>query len=248
METCENPKLLENNIDFFYCNIRTLLNIRPDIIYSNFKESGISLSYSSSNSANRDPVELANDRQILMTLNSSIIINCFSLFEASFEWKLLHDLNTKGLTGIQEKVMLKYIDEVIKISSIDKYISEYKFLTGLDLKNVFDDDEKKCFSNFKAFYVIRHLLVHGSSTRHIMIPQDNGGLIRIDDDDKDYQYLVNVLKENLNLNIPNRFFNLDLLLSINQIADLLIYSTVIITKKLSLGNKAKFIKEDIFKK
>ena len=248
METCENPKLLENNIDFFFCNIRTLLNIRPDIIYSNFKESGTSLTYSSSNSANRDLDDLANDRQILMSLNSSIIINFFRLFEASFEWKLLHDLNTKGLTGIQEKVMLKYIDEVIKISGIGKYINEYKFLTGLDLKNVFDDDEKKCFLNFNAFYVIRHLLVHGSSTRHIMIPQDNGGLIRLDDDDKDYQNLVNVLNEKLKLNIPNRFFNLNLLLSINQIADLLIYSTVIITKKLSLGNKAKFIKEDIFKK
>jgi len=248
METCENPKLLENNIDFFFCNIRTLLNIRPDIIYSNFKESGTSLTYSSSNSANRDLDDLANDRQILMALNSSIIINCFSLFEASFEWKLLQELNTKGLTGIQEKVMLKYIDEVIKISGIGKYINEYKFLTGLDLKNVFDDDEKKCFLNFNAFYVIRHLLVHGSSTRHIMIPQDNGGLIRLDDDDKDYQNLVNVLNEKLKLNIPNRFFNLNLLLSINQIADLLIYSTVIITKKLSLGNKAKFIKEDIFKK
>lgn len=80
-------------------------------------------------------------RNILPAINASLVIQGFSLFEASFERLLIDKLNTENLTGIQEKVMMKYIDDVIKLSNEERLASEFKFITGENLKTFFSQDE-----------------------------------------------------------------------------------------------------------
>ena len=244
MVSNENLKLLKNNITFFYNNLTTLISLRPDIKYT-FKEKGMVVSQKS-NFKMKEGIngfeELIKKEQLQRTLNSAIILNCFSLFESSFEWRLLHELNTKGLSGIQEKIMLKYIDGVIKISSIDNYLKEYRFITGKSLNESLNTDEHMLFNVIKKFYVMRNILIHGSSIKEEFIKENQGGWIKLDKDNEDYHIFFEMIKEKINLGVSYHNFSLDLVLLVNNITDLLLNATLNIANKLSTGTNTIFIK------
>ncbi len=219
-----------NNIQFYKKNINIFLKLRPDCS-ANFKWSDkhVSYTFSGLKSNSIDDIELAMD--ILPALNSSIILNCFSLFEASFESRLLHELDISNLNGIQEKVMTKYIDEIIKLSSEEKYAKEFKFITGNSLNDFFSTDENEKYKTIKAFYQLRNLLIHGSVTKRVIIPFVEGGKIEMDLDDMEYQKLILLLKDKLEIGIPNKLFILDLLLINNQVTNLLVEAVLTISNK-----------------
>ena len=244
MESEDKPKLLQNNIGFFYENIISLINMRPKVEFFIKKASNSSIQFSVEGGS-AGQVNLDNFMQIkqqIRAINSSAILNCFSLFEASMEWRLLNDLTTEGLSGIQEKIMSKYIDNIIRISNIDNYKSEYKFITGKSMGDLFNEAEKKMFTNIEKFYVLRHLLIHGSAMK-MVIHVSNGESIRLDEDDREYQNLVSLLNLELKLNISKTFFPIDTLLTLNQVADMLFFSTNQVVKKLLHENESKIFKK-----
>ena len=248
MNSLKKPKLLENNIHFFVNNLISLLKLRPQISFElNEHEIDKNVEITASdNSYDIDSFyQIQNE---IKALNSAIILNCFSLFEATFEWKLLtvSELNTKGLTGIQERVMQKYINDVIKISSIDNYIKEFKFITGKSIKEYLSENDYKNFLLVKDFYVVRHLLTHGSVSKNVMEPKDYGGTIELDTEDKEYQIFLSSLKKRLKINVSNAKLRLEHLLLINGVTDLLLLSVFGLTKSFNLTKKAIFVKENIF--
>lgn len=245
MKSEDKPKLLQNNIGFFYENIISLINMRPKVEFFIIKASDSSIQLSikggSANQVSSD--NLMQIQQQIKAINSSVILNCFSLFEASIEWRLLNDLTTEGLSGIQEKIMSKYIDNIIRISNIDNYKSEYKFITGKSIGDLFNEAEKKMFTNIEKFYVLRHLLIHGSAMKMVSIHLSNREFIRLDEDDREYQNLVSLLNLELKLNVSKIHFPIDTLLILNQITDMLFFSTNQVVKKLLHENESKIFKK-----
>jgi hypothetical protein len=97
------------------------------------------------------PSDFFNFRETLPALNTSILIQGYSLFEASFERFLLEFLSTNNLTGIQEKVMENYINEVLKLSSEKRLAEEFNFITGSSLASFFSRRNMKNIISFKRY-------------------------------------------------------------------------------------------------
>lgn len=107
--------------------------------------------------------------------------------------------------------MCKYIDEVIRLSSEEKYSKEFKFITGTSLSDFFSTIENEKYKTIKIFYQLRNLLIHASVTKRVMIPFAAGSKIEMDLDDIEYQKLISLIKEKLQIGIPNNLFILDLM-------------------------------------
>ncbi len=233
MSELKQTRTLKTNAHLFWENISTLKRLRPElnIVYG---DSPNSVTFHlEGNGLSRGNIVIQMEKQNeLIAYNSSIILNCYSLFESSFESILLKELNTKNLTGIQEKVMLKYIDNILKLSSETKYNEEHKFITGKALSDLFNETEKDFYKTIKIFYLLRHRLIHGSSTKSIFIKGNNGGQIILDQTDKEYQDLVQYIKTKIELKIPSEFANIEILLLDNRVADLIAEATNIIADKL----------------
>lgn len=172
MEKKETSKVLYDSINFFQKNIDALYALRPKCRVHFTYNGRVAFNFTIDNITID---EFEGMRNILPAINASLVIQGFSLFEASFERLLIDKLNTENLTGIQEKVMMKYIDDVIKLSSEERLASEFKFITGENLKTFFLQDEYKMYELIKTCYTLRHLLVHGSATKRVMVPHDLGG-------------------------------------------------------------------------
>jgi len=237
--TMENEDIIRGNIEIYLSNIEVLRNLRPKVDFN--IEAPLETRKTVFNNNLENYLSCKNK---LIALNSSLITNCFSLFESVLEWLLLENLSTKGLSSTQERVMNKYIDDIILISGIHKYKKEYTFITGKDIKERFSPDLKLTFEKIEMFYVVRHLLAHGSAMRNIYIPIDEfGGEIAVSKSDKKYQNFLNMIKNDLEINIPNEHFTLKTILVSNQITDLLIACCEKITNELRTGENFLYLKE-----
>jgi len=243
MASNETLKVVMNNVQFYLANVKILLKLRPDYTI-NFKPSNKHVSYTISGLKDNSIEGFEVAMELLPALNSSIILNCFALFEASFESRLLHVLDTSNLSGIQEQVMNRYIDDVIRLSSEEKYAREFKFITGKPLNSFFSAKENEHYKIIKTFYLLRNLLIHGSVTKGIMIPIGKGSKIEMDLDDTEYQKLIILVNEKLNIGVPPNLFEMKLLLINNKVADILVEAVLIVSNKL-LNNTKTILK--IFK-
>ncbi len=250
MEENKTAKILWNNIRFFQRNLAILIKLRPKIkvVFSPQQKNSVGLHLEGELCHNDGVTDYIENHYRLHAFNTSIILNCFSLFEASFERLLLENLNTKNLSGIQEKVMLKYIENVLKLSSHSNYAKEYKFITGKNIKDLFTPEEKYFYQVIDKFYTLRHILIHGSSSKNIIVAQKHGGAVELDTDDLEYQELVEFIKEKFGIQVPSNRFSLDILLMLNEVTDLLAMATLNISHKLFDNSKFKlqYIKADIF--
>lgn len=244
-------KVLENKIQFFIRNLLTYQNLRPKInlVFQNPESGQIAYRLEGDVASPKDDLTgYLESIDRLKALNTAIVLNCFSIFEASFEALLLKELDTKNLTGIQEKVMLKYIEGIIRLSSHLNYAKEYKFITGQSIKETLSKNEYQLYELIVKFYTLRHRLVHGSSTKIIFIDKGDIGQIELDADDVEYQELLNAIKSHLGIKVSSKRLSLDILLSINEVTDLLSFATLTISTKFysPIGTPFKFVKENIF--
>jgi len=250
MSDLNKAKILDNNITFFETNLITLLKVRPKIkvTFKNTDREIIQYQLDGELCHDDDFSRYPENHQRLQAFNTAIILSCFSLFEASFETLLLTELDTKNLTGIQEKVMLKYIEDIRKVSSHNNYLKEYTFITGKRLKEFFSKEENELHAIIDKYYSLRHLLVHGSSTKNIIVNNGAFGQIELDTDDKEYQEFIEMVKEKLSIKVSSKRLSIEILLLINEVADLLAYAVLQISNKLCDNRKGKFkfIKENIF--
>ena len=250
MSDLNTAKILDNNITFFVTNLITLLKVRPKIkvTFKNTEKGIVQYQLDGELCHEDDFSKYHENHQRLQALNTAIILCCFSLFEASFETLLLTELDTKNLTGIQEKVMLKYIEDIRKVSSHNNYLKEYTFITGKKIKEFFSKEENELHGMIDKYYSLRHLLVHGSSTKSIIINHGISGQIELDTDDKEYQEFIDMVKEKLSIKVSSKRLSIETLLLLNEVADLLAYAVLQLSKKLCDNGKRKFkfIKENIF--
>ncbi len=230
MDEKETGNALYYMINFFGKNIQVLNKYRPKvrIVYN---KDGTSSSPEGNVQGGIEGYLKVLDE--LGAFNTSLVLNCFSLFEASFECRILHGLDIGNLEGIQKSVMLKYIRDVLKLSNINNYAKEFEYITGMSLKEFFTVEEYEYYQIIKSFYVLRHLLSHGSASMNVIIPEGNGGKIEIDESDSEYQKLLKMLEEKIGIKIANKNMNVDKLLQINDVVSLLIYATYVVSSKFT---------------
>jgi len=248
MEATEKPKIFLETISFLRKNIDALISIRPKCKV-NFSFNG-RVTYSFTIDELNSAEEFEGVTTILPAINTSLVIQSYSLFEASFERFLLEELNTENLTGIQEKVMAKYIDDVVKLSSENSLAEAFAFITEKKLKDFFSKEEFELYQLIKDCYLLRHLLVHGSSTKRLIVPNDHGGTILLDPDDTKYVTLMQKLITKFQLPVPREYLSIELLVLESNIVDYLINAVKIISEKFYNYKefKPKYLKEDFFKK
>ena len=221
--------ILLNNTNLFISNIKVFKKLRPKITFTIDRKNNV---------VSNNAIDVKTILDELRALNSAIILNCFSLFESSYEWRLLHELTTRSLAGIQKRVMSRYIDDIIKISSVDNYSKEYKFITGKSIAEFFSKDEYKLFLLIKDLYLIRNLLVHGSSIKHIKMVGDT---LEFDDNDNSYKKIINQINKYIDPDISPNLSNLDSWLLSGEFVNFFISSTLTVSKKLSLANEKTFM-------
>jgi len=229
-------KILLSNVHLYRSNIRSLSRLRPqvELEFGPIGTSGaVSFTYKGDTSAYQEDIaELSYD---LQALNSAIVMNCFALFEASFEQLLLSYVSTDNLTGVQEKLVLRHIETVINLSSEARYAEEFHFLSEMKIKEFFTEEENDAYHIIKTFYVLRHLLAHGSVTKHEFLPGKREGKINLNLDDQKFQELVALLKNRLQIPVLRESLNLSLLMQINEVASFLGIAVHKVTQKMLRG-------------
>lgn len=237
----EKGNVLEYMIDFFSKNIIILLKARPKVRMVYSKDGG---SFTPEGKVNGGIDEFMHVLDELRAYNTSIVFSCFSLFEASFECYLLHHLDVKNLEGIQKKIMLKHIRDVLNLSNIENYSKEFEFITGKKMNKFLNEDEYENFQFIKNFYIVRNILSHGSAMMTAYIPMGNGGSIVIDENDTNYVNLLKSIESKITMKIYNKHMKIRDLMHINDVIDLLVESTYItsarFTKEIKYGVKILF--------
>lgn len=235
-EVKENTAIC-NMIDFFITNLNVLHDLRPDVeIYYN--EDGRQLYEPEIKLSGMPDFEAYKDK--LQAINTSIILNCFALFEACFEAKILHQLNISSLNGIQKKVMLRYINQVIKISSIKNYSDEFKFVFGKSIKDYFTHEEYKSYQLIDDFYVVRNILIHGSAQINKIQSEPYSFKIMLGDDKNNYSKLINKLIQEHNIRISFTHTTLSKLILVNEAVKLLVKATATISYKFTIDIPYEF--------
>lgn len=183
----------------------------------------------------------------LCALNSSIVLNSFALFEACFERQLLKGLNTENLSGIHEKVVDKYIEQIIELSSVERYEKEFAFIKDQKLSDFLDETGNQDYEIIRTFYVLRHFLIHGSASKQIIEIENGIGNYKNDPSDKKYQKLITFIKSELNLTVSDSSMNLRTILYLNEATDLLAKAVFSVSNQLLKGTKhGQFRKENLF--
>jgi hypothetical protein len=240
----KGEKILLSNVHFYLSNIKALSRLRPNV-EPDFRppsDSG-AIAYAWKGDLQSYKGDIAQLSEDLQALNSAIIMNSFALFEAAYEQLLLSYVNTDNLTGVQEKLVLRHIETVINLSSESRYVEEFRFLSVKSMKEFLTPKEYEAYQVVKTFYVLRHLLAHGSVTKHEMLPGTTSRKVNLDLDDRPFQELVSLLRERLQLSVPKESLNLSLLLQVNSVASFLAIAVhTVIKKMLSKGQSVvKFV-------
>lgn len=208
----DKGKATINGIYFFKANLEELYELRPRM-------------------------QSIDEKIIRQTnaINTSIVLNCFALFEACLESYLLDKINMKKLDGIHKNIVFRYIKDIIKISSISNYNKEFKFITGTDIKDELDETAFESYKVIVMFYPLRHYLVHGSVTIHDTVRKDNKGIyFELSSENANYKELLVFLSKKFNKKIAD-FKNKDpyTLVFQHETVDLLYEAICVFHKKIT---------------
>lgn len=143
--------------------------------------------------------------------------------------------------------MRDYIDKIMNLNSLDYYMKEYKYITGRRLSKNLSEVENKSLDFIKQFYEVRHLLIHGSAIKYVLISESGGYSRNVDVNDSKYVNLISAIKEKVDIDIPTKLFSIEYILMNNNIIDTFIKAILLLSEKFSSQSKAKFIDENIFK-
>ena len=98
----------------------------------------------------------------VLAINTSIILNATSFFEGFLENILLRKIGSiKGLQSPIKKIVSDYQNLIIRISSISEFKKQFYTLFGDKLNNILASN-KDDLDFIEKFYLIRHLISHGS--------------------------------------------------------------------------------------
>jgi len=238
MNLKDNSKILLDNRTIFEQNLCTLYNLRPKETFE-FKGTERSTSYNLKNNKKVNVEDIINKIQ---SLNAAIIVACYSYFESCFETLILDNLSLENLNKEQERIVTKYIDDVIKLSNIEKYEKEFQLVNGTSLKDLFTKNEMDNYEVIKELYTLRHLIIHGSTSKRVYIESENKtfGRFVLDENNNEIQRLITFIKNQTKVDIHNNQYSLGLILLNSQLVDILFESTKIITSKFNSKIKNKF--------
>lgn len=150
----------------FKKNVNELKSMRPDLYVSPSQDS---YSILGKETYKEDFISTyVNTFSRVWALNTSIILNTTSFFEGALENLLLRGVgDISNFKEPTKTILFEYQEEIIKISSIQSFDNHFKKVFRYNLNElVLDKNDYKFIENF---YLIRHLLVHGSkvSTNYI---------------------------------------------------------------------------------
>lgn len=131
-------------------------------------------------------------------INTSIILNTTSFFEGFLESILLRKIGSiKGLQNPIKKIVSDYQNQIIRISSIDEFKKQFNKLFGDKLNNILKSN-KDDVDFVEKFYLIRHLVSHGSMIEtHLSHPES--GVTLLTHTEPEYIHLMKFLEKRYGL-------------------------------------------------
>jgi hypothetical protein len=240
-------KVLFSNVYLFVRNIKTLIRLRSkvEMDFLDKDENGKIRYQHNGDLSNYSGMAAFNLADDLIAINTAIIMNCFGLFEACYEQLLLSFIKTSKLDSIQERIISKYIDFILKLSSEQNFSKEYFAITNKKIKEILNDEERNYYEGIKIYYIIRNLIAHGSAIRKEFSKGTIDSKLNLDPDELEYQKFLEFIKNKLKIPMPNESLDLELVLQINAVASYLGIAVYKIMQKFLIGTTAlKFLQNE----
>lgn len=213
----------------FKDNVTILNNLRPDLYLS---PSVGGYKFMGEISEQDNFPELCDEYlKTVRAINTSIILNTTSFFEGFLENILLRKIGSiKGLQSPIKKIVSDYQNQIIRISSIDEFKKQFNKLFGDKLNNILKANQDDI--NFiEKFYLIRHLVSHGSMIETHFSHLKSGGTL-VMHTEPEYIYLMKTLgkryglKEDINIGYTSLLLHSEIIDDFSKttfnLADLLI--------------------------
>jgi hypothetical protein len=176
---------------FFKQNISVLQQSRPDI----YLIPGTQHLYQYSGSlATYNQVEGFSPLMMkVQAMNCSIILNLTSYFEGLLENLLLRRIGKCGsVQGHVRQIVEDYRLELTRISSLSEFKKHFKKLFGKKISEIVGDTHDE-LTFVEKFYVVRHVLAHGSRIPTTILDLQGGGS-KIEHEDRSYRELMHYLE------------------------------------------------------
>lgn len=152
----------------------------------------------------------------VIAINTSIILNEIGFFEGFLENVLLRRIGSVStLHEPHVHIVKEYQQKIIRVSSIREFKQHFKSLMGVQIKEAIGKEYSN-FSFIEHFYIIRHLLAHGSMIMTTFKKQKQG--YRLLHTDPDYTNLIKLLRTRYSLKSDTTIEFLSLLMS-SEIVD-----------------------------
>ena len=144
----------------FKNNVTTLTNLRPDVYLSPSVDGYKIMGTITTQDKFIESYE--EHSKTVQAINTSIILNTTSFFEGFLESILLRKIGSiKHLQSPIKKIVSDYQNQIIRISSFDEFKNQFNKLFEDKLNNILKSN-KDDVDFIENFYLIRHLLSHGS--------------------------------------------------------------------------------------
>ena len=155
-------------------NIKTLKSMRPSVWLKPNDEFGHSIVGDLTKQSDFFN-SFESHLQTVRVINSSIILNATSYFEGFIENLILRHLDkTSDLPDRVKPILDEYKNKVIQASSLDELRKYFKIAFSLSFGDMLAN-RKMDLIFIENFYVLRHLLVHGSIIETISKDNEDGG-------------------------------------------------------------------------
>ncbi|MDO8177028.1 MAG: hypothetical protein Q7T62_02175 [Undibacterium sp.] len=227
-------KLNYSIFGFLQENVGHLRNLRPDLYMSPAQDSSQILG---SLVERLDFAEIMNSNfPIVQSINTSIVLNTTGFFEGLLENILLRKIGSiSHLPDPISAIASDYKDTVIRISSLDGFKKHFRKLFGVNLSEILSAHHQD-LKFIEKFYLIRHLLTHGSTIDTSSYNIGNGMSLR--HVDPDYLSLMEMLQLRYSL---NEEFKVDFL-------SLMLYSKIIDDFSETIFNLSKYLVGELVKR
>lgn len=181
---------------FFKQNISVLQQVRPDIYLIPGTEH--LYQYSGSLATGNIAEALSPLMAKVQALNCSIILNLTSYFEGLLENLLLRRIGKCGsMQGHLRQIIDDYRLELTRISSLSEFKKHFKKLFGKKMSEFVEDAQNELVF-VEKFYVVRHILAHGSRVPTTSRDLQGGGS-KSEHEDRSYRELMRYLQSKYNM-------------------------------------------------
>ena len=219
--------IIHNNLIFHFIN-RPKNSDMPNSLLTSLEDK----TYKNSSKEHKDYCSI-------QSFNISIILNSTAYVESTLEELLIAP--SKNKMDVSDRIILESLkilkDEIIKISSLEKYINFYKKIFNKAVRDLVNQEEFMCV---QLLFDIRNMVIHCSNMSGIVKKNNNIQYLYVDDP----SYLSIVERIRKLFNLDNSYYWLpETLLYWNGLIDKIFVNVLSFIKKIS--NYSKTVYPDI---